>query len=670
MLSNSMKSFLFILMTVTFTHCFSQIRDPQSKDRANVFWNGNYPLYSLTSDLEIKADSNGDYVFWGTTNESPSPTKYSLKKGRSLTVYKFITYDECVEFCNGIRKSRGLELLYNSSGNQSSNITKAQSPKEIEQYILKMKESKNTISNTYFKVDLGLNFDENQKKFADLIQSKKTGLKKIQKLQEDIRLYGFESEIKRMKDFYKFGMDNTVYISSNKSLKKAYKQKFISIEMDVVDVPPIWVISNNQPTLIYKQKKGIKYLISRKYSDNTKQGKKILKIVRKSKPLELGDKKLLIEKHTGLNDRFFELEQELLREQEMDKNLGLNNFKITDLGGLYCGEISNGELNGFGILFNTLGDTVFIGKWSGNFPDLFIGKLFQYQIQKNEVYLSNDTNIFISYSPSGDTYCGKKTSDNLRNGTGKYVWTNDNAYSGDWSEGERTGKGLFIWANGDQFQGDFKKEKITGLGKYYFTDGVIWEGSWVDNKFSGMGKKIAKDGSVFSEGLYEKGQLIKSKATLEQERIAEERRIEETRIANETIAQLKKQESYSQNVINNSAVPNLKLNNMDNATYTTYGNPKLILTKKGSSITVKWDGFFDVVTEKAKCGNVYEVKGGFFYGKTYEVKCTCSSDNSYFEIDVDSKTGDYHSIMYYNELGTNLWRTNDWIGLVFLHKVK
>ena len=526
-----MKSFLFILMTVTFTHCFSQIRDPQSKDRANVFWNGNYPLYSLTSDLEIKADSNGDYVFWGTTNESPSPTKYSLKKGRSLTVYKFITYDECVEFCNGVRKSKGLGLLNNSSGNQSTNVIKTQNPKEIEQYILKMNESKSTISNTYFKVDQGLNFDENQKKFADLIQSKKTGLKKIQKLQEDIRAYGSESEIKKIKDFYKFGMDNTVYRISNKSLKKAYNKKFLTA-VDLVYASPIWVISNNHPTLIYKYKGNLQFWSS-ECSYNSKLEKKILKIVRKSTPLELGDKKLLIEKHTGLNDRFFELEQELLKEQEMDKNLGLNNFKITDLGGLYCGEISNGELNGFGILFNALGDTVFIGKWSGNFPDLFNGKLFQYQIQKNEVYLSNNTNLFISYSPSGDTYCGKKTSNNLRNGIGDYIWTNDNAYTGDWSEGERTGKGSFIWANGDKFQGDFIKGKRTGLGKYYFTDGEVWEGSWVDDKFSGMGKKKSKDGNVISEGLYEKGQLVKSKATLEQERIAEERRIEETRIANE-----------------------------------------------------------------------------------------------------------------------------------------
>jgi uncharacterized protein (TIGR02145 family) len=506
-----MKTIFVCLVFVINVVLYAQSRDPRSKDQANVFWNGTYPLYSLTSDLEIKADSNGDYVFWGTTNESPSPTKYSLRKGGSMTVYKFITYDECVEFCNSVRKSKGLGLLNNSGGNLSSNILKAQDPKEIENYLLKMKESTSTISNTYFNVDKGLNFDENQKKFAEMIQQKKNSLIKIQKLKEDIRKYGAESEINEMKGYYNFGMDNTVYKISKKSFKKAYNEKFYSI-IDLVDTPPIWVMSNNHPTLIYKPK-GDSHLWSDDHIIKPKTEKKVLKIIGKSNPLEKSEKKSLIEQYTGLNDRYFELEKALIDEQEVNKNLGLNNFRITDLGGFYCGEISNGELNGFGILFNSLGDTVFIGKWSGNFPDLLNGKLFQYQIQKNEVYLSSNSNLFIAYAPNGDTYCGKKTSNNLRNGIGNY-----------------------IWANGDKFQGDFIKGKLSGLGKYYFTDGQIWEGNWKDDKFSGMGKKISKDGNVVSEGLYEKGQLIKSKATLEreeQDRIAEERRNEETRIANE-----------------------------------------------------------------------------------------------------------------------------------------
>ena len=86
-------------------------RDPRSKDEANVFWNGTYPLYSLTSDQEIKPNSSGKYDFWGTTNENPLPKQYSLPKGSKLNVYKFISYDECLKFSNEIRQKKGLTLI-------------------------------------------------------------------------------------------------------------------------------------------------------------------------------------------------------------------------------------------------------------------------------------------------------------------------------------------------------------------------------------------------------------------------------------------------------------------------------------------------------------------------------------------------------------------------------
>ena len=86
-------------------------RDPRPKDEANVFWNGTYPLYSLTSDQEIKPNSSGKYDFWGTTNENPVPKQYSLPKGSKLNVYKFISYDECLKFSNEIRQKKGLTLI-------------------------------------------------------------------------------------------------------------------------------------------------------------------------------------------------------------------------------------------------------------------------------------------------------------------------------------------------------------------------------------------------------------------------------------------------------------------------------------------------------------------------------------------------------------------------------
>lgn len=86
-------------------------RDPRPKDQANVFWDGTYPLYSLTSDQEIKPNSSGKYDFWGTTNENPVPKEYSLPKGSKLNVYKFISYDECLKFSNEIRQKKGLTLI-------------------------------------------------------------------------------------------------------------------------------------------------------------------------------------------------------------------------------------------------------------------------------------------------------------------------------------------------------------------------------------------------------------------------------------------------------------------------------------------------------------------------------------------------------------------------------
>ncbi len=94
---------------------FAQTRDPRSKDQANVFWNGEYPLYSLTSDKQILPNGSGEFIFWGTTNEKPEPTEYKLTKGQTKYVYKFIDYQECILFCNEIRKGKGMQLLEISS---------------------------------------------------------------------------------------------------------------------------------------------------------------------------------------------------------------------------------------------------------------------------------------------------------------------------------------------------------------------------------------------------------------------------------------------------------------------------------------------------------------------------------------------------------------------------
>ena len=81
------------------------LRDPGSKFNANVYWNGKYPLYSFVSDKEIKPVYGETYEFWyahdiSSTNQDPSPLKMTLQKGQSYTAYKFITYNECLNWIN------------------------------------------------------------------------------------------------------------------------------------------------------------------------------------------------------------------------------------------------------------------------------------------------------------------------------------------------------------------------------------------------------------------------------------------------------------------------------------------------------------------------------------------------------------------------------------------
>jgi TonB family protein len=93
-----------------------QNRDPRSKDVANVYWNGKYPLYCLTSDVEILPKYEDNYEFWCATNENPNPIKKQIKKGETLTMYKFANYNECLNWCNIkkgilIEKSKNYEVF-------------------------------------------------------------------------------------------------------------------------------------------------------------------------------------------------------------------------------------------------------------------------------------------------------------------------------------------------------------------------------------------------------------------------------------------------------------------------------------------------------------------------------------------------------------------------------
>lgn len=80
----------------------TSLRDPQRKDIANVYWNGNYPLYSLKDDVEILPDNNGVYRMWYASNEDKTPRELIMTKGQVKSFYKFKTYEECLKWCRGL----------------------------------------------------------------------------------------------------------------------------------------------------------------------------------------------------------------------------------------------------------------------------------------------------------------------------------------------------------------------------------------------------------------------------------------------------------------------------------------------------------------------------------------------------------------------------------------
>jgi hypothetical protein len=239
-------------------------------------------------------------------------------------------------------------------------------------------------------------------------------------------------------------------------------------------------------------------------------------VIKKINPEESTNKKILIEKLFGIAENYFRLKDEIKEIETKNEDITKKFFRLTENGGLFCGSIW-GDAYTSGVLFNNIGDTIFVGYWEDNFPNLKIGKLFQYSSSKNETYFKNDYNIFISYSPKGEVYCGNHKH-NIRSGEGVYVWTSNDLYKGTWQEGNRTGKGTFLWSNGDKYEGDFIAGDRTGYGKYTFATGGVWEGNWQNSKFTGIGKQISKNGDI-TVGQFENGNLTKTKETLNQEGI-------------------------------------------------------------------------------------------------------------------------------------------------------
>ncbi len=74
--------------------------------------------------------------------------------------------------------------------------------------------------------------------------------------------------------------------------------------------------------------------------------------------------------------------------------------------------------------------------------------------------------------------------DNLRHGTGKYKWKNDDVYEGEFVEGKREGWGTYSFATGEKYVGGWKNDLREGKGAFYAKDGnMLFAGFWTQDSY-------------------------------------------------------------------------------------------------------------------------------------------------------------------------------------------
>ena len=140
-------------------------------------------------------------------------------------------------------------------------------------------------------------------------------------------------------------------------------------------------------------------------------------------------------------------------------------------GDRYIGKIENGKMNGLGIyIFSTEGEEEleYIGEFKDNLKD------------------GSGQYVF----PNGNIYIGH-FKDDLNDGIGQIIYSNGNEYIGEFRNGKKNGLGIFKWNDGCMYYGKYKDNKMDGEGSCYNSLGVlIYEGEWKADQIHGKGTYI------------------------------------------------------------------------------------------------------------------------------------------------------------------------------------
>lgn len=471
---------LFILFSLQSNYLYSQTRDPRPKDQANVFWDGTYPLYSLVSDKQIFPRKNGVYVYYATTNEDPSPSEHTVEKGEVNYVYKFISWEECLEFCNQIRIANGMQILKDEDfGGVDNEITfeeddeiSSESEKQLNQnnnsnikattIASQTKKETNTLSQQRnfptltFPIEI-ISHDPKRNFFMDFTSYQDIGKNLINNPYN----VGDEFIIKNVDTIVKTINKNLSLLSNDlanirKSLPNSEKKlKELHIVCQKVkqyyENPEVYKLFrvNDRDKIIKKLKKytfcstygaSLNYRIflfeiPRENSTSTYH----FSVIENNSNVLVGSQPILEEDWDKLVKKdYIQSVDENLRTEFLfeifgisetiylgyglfnllkEDSLNYSKNKQDIFGYTYIGQVENGVRSGFGTLVNLFRDTIYKGIWKDDMP--YQGQFYQFNYEN-------------------------KCFGNCENGIGLKMM-NDCVYRGGFRDGKRDGKGEYIF---------------------------------------------------------------------------------------------------------------------------------------------------------------------------------------------------------------------------------
>ena len=95
----------------------------------------------------------------------------------------------------------------------------------------------------------------------------------------------------------------------------------------------------------------------------------------------------------------------------------------------------------------------------------------------------NSQGTFIVHYATGNVFEGNYEND-LRNGNGKYTWSDGSVYEGNWENDYQNGYGKYTWSNGHVYEGNYENGARNGYGKLTLSNGSVYEGNWENGNMS------------------------------------------------------------------------------------------------------------------------------------------------------------------------------------------